>query len=110
MSRGRTGLLKAIKEVRATLQEAGWDGRTSRRNPAATAFFLPTDRASLYRPNQVFREVKFFGDAEIATLRENLTQHKVQLEQLKAVRQVRSAASRKSCCNLRCSSCCCCQA
>lgn len=38
---------------------------------------------------QVFREVKFFGDAEIATLRKELAAHKVQLEQLKAARQVR---------------------
>lgn len=48
MSRGRTGLIKAIKEV--------------------------------------FREVKFFGDAEIATLKKELEAHKLQLEQLKAQR------------------------
>lgn len=48
MSRGRTGIIKALKEV--------------------------------------FREVKFFGDAEIATLKKNLESHKLQLEQLKARR------------------------
>ncbi|KAL4447536.1 hypothetical protein ABPG75_004755 [Micractinium tetrahymenae] len=48
MSRGRTGLIKALKEV--------------------------------------FREVKFFGDAEISTLKKELEAHKLQLEQLRAQR------------------------
>ncbi|KAL4856808.1 hypothetical protein ACK3TF_002865 [Chlorella vulgaris] len=48
MSSGRTGLIKAIKEV--------------------------------------LREVKVFGDAELATLRRDIQQHKAQLEQLKATR------------------------
>lgn len=39
-------------------------------------------------PRQVFREVKVFGDAEIATLRKELGAHKLQLEQLKAAREV----------------------
>lgn len=34
---------------------------------------------------QVFREVKFFGDAEISTLKKDLEAHKLQLEQLKQV-------------------------
>lgn len=32
---------------------------------------------------QIFREVKFFGDAEISTLKKELEAHKLQLEQLK---------------------------
>ncbi|PRW60246.1 hypothetical protein C2E21_0815 [Chlorella sorokiniana] len=52
MSRGRVGLIKAIKEI--------------------------------------FREVKFFGDAEISTLKKELEAHKLQLEQLKQARQERT--------------------
>ena len=37
----------------------------------------------------MFREVKFFGDAEISTLKKELESHKVQLQQLKAQRQER---------------------
>lgn len=37
------------------------------------------------RQCQIFREVKFFGDAEIQTLRKELESHKLQLEQLKQV-------------------------
>jgi exonuclease III len=36
--------------------------------------------------SQVLREVKVFGDAELATLRRDIQQHKAQLEQLKATR------------------------
>lgn len=35
---------------------------------------------------QIFREVKFFGDAEISTLKKELEAHKLQLEQLKQAR------------------------
>lgn len=37
---------------------------------------------------QIFREVKFFGDAEISTLKKELEAHKLQLEQLKQARAV----------------------
>lgn len=39
---------------------------------------------------QVFREVKFFGDSEIAALRSDLQNHKQQLEALKAARAERA--------------------
>jgi len=38
----------------------------------------------------VFREIKFFGDSEIATLKKELEAHKLQLEQLKSARAERA--------------------
>ena len=42
-------------------------------------------------PAQVFREIKFFGDAEIATLKRELEAHKAQLQAMKAARAERAA-------------------
>lgn len=42
------------------------------------------------RLSQVFREIKFFGDSEIATLKKELEAHKLQLEQLKSARAERA--------------------
>jgi hypothetical protein len=74
-------------------------GRRSYAVTAAAATAAATHRrctallpASPRRPPttpQVFREVKFFGDAEISTLKKELESHKVQLQQLKAQRQER---------------------
>lgn len=102
MSRGRAGLIKAVKEVRGAERTshqrcvgAGRRRLCCRRSPppALAAAALPTARTT--RP-QVFREVKFFGDAEIATLKKELESHKVQLEQLKQVRGCRPDRGRRS--------------
>lgn len=86
MSRGRTGLIKAIKEVRGSIQTPL---RSTPKTAAATALccrHCSHPRPACASAAQVFREVKFFGDAEIATLKKELEAHKLQLEQLKAQR------------------------
>lgn len=89
MSRGRTGLIKAIKEVGVHLEvldlHLGCCRRCSLLPPAHSVTLA---HPAICRPSatQVFREVKFFGDAEITTLKKELEAHKLQLEQLKAQR------------------------
>ena len=100
MSRGRVGLIKAIKEVR--YEHSYPCLNVSTRSHALSVPVSAAAAATTCRPvagspppvtppaalHQIFREVKFFGDAEVSALKKELEAHKLQLEQLKQARAV----------------------